>query len=406
MNRRTLLQLLSAGWAAPVAAGLAPLVAPAYAAQAPERRMGLNLTATNYWAVEQPFSNLAFNASRWRVQIIDAPFTWDTPLPPMTEDGYPKEIPPHSVIESFLIFSSHRDNLPVNLSVHYDGKGKLGYYYGAELDMRHPGRDDVRNLRGEASFAAALIETDPNDPLRNIRIYERGEEPKQAFRQPFIDRLGGMSTVRFMDWMATNNSEMHAWADRQKPGHFGRSEFGVPLETMIELCNTAKVAPWFTLPHLADDDYVRRFADLVLQTLDPSLPVHVEYSNEVWNDQFDQAAYCEREGLKRGLSTFKYEAQLRYYAMRAGEVLAIWDDVFSADKERVIGIYGAQYANDWTSETILSFDGVRDHADVLAIAPYFGGGIGWRSGPRRWPAGHSIACSRNWRPRSKETTRR
>lgn len=340
-------------------------------------RPGLNLTGMSYWASEQAFSNLAYNASGWRVQPNDAPYTTGLPLPPMTAEGYPLEIPAGSSMESFLLFTPHRDNLPIDLSVLYDGKGKLGYRGGAELEKRMPGHDHVRNLRRGDAFTARLLETDPSDPLRNIRLYERNTAPQATFRTPFLNRLRPMGVLRFMDWMGTNNSPVSKWAERQKTGLFGRSDEGVPLETMVELCNLVKISPWFNMPHLADDDYIRTFAETVRDALDPALPIHVEYSNECWNGIFKQAGYCADQGLALGLSANRYEAQLRFYAKRTSEVLAIWKAVFGASgRERIKGVYAAQSVNDWTSTTILSFDGVREHADMLAIAPYFGGGLG------------------------------
>ena len=38
---------------------------------------------------------------------------------------------------------------------------------------------------------------------------------------------------------------------------------GVALEWMIELCNRQKIDPWFCLPHLADDDFVRNFVSFL-----------------------------------------------------------------------------------------------------------------------------------------------
>ncbi len=374
MNRRTLLQLLSS-------AAIMPFLTssnngPALAAAPSPGRLALNISGMSYWAAEQPFSNLAHNAARWRVQINDAPFTWDTPLPSMTEDGYPTRVPEGAVMDSFLIFTEHRNNLPVELSVHYDGKGRMTYVGGGELEARFPGRDDVRNLRKPDAFTGRILETDPADPIRNIRVYERGPIPKSRFREPFLQRLKGMSALRFMDWMGTNNSKVRSWNDRPRPGQFGRSDLGVPLEYMIELCNEVKIDPWFNMPHLADDDYVQRFAEQVRKDLDPSLNVHVEYSNEVWNTMFDQADYAGKQGLALGFSNDGYQAQLRYYAHRATQIISRWEDVFGADRHRIIGVYCAQAANDWTSTTIMSWKGVEKHADVLAIAPYFGGGLG------------------------------
>ena len=91
---------------------------------------------------------------------------------------------------------------------------------------------------------------------------------------------------------------------------------------MIELCNEVKIDPWFNMPHLADDDYVQRFAEQVRKDLDPSLNVHVEYSNEVWNTMFDQADYAGKQGLALGFSNDGYQAQLRYYAHRATQIIS------------------------------------------------------------------------------------
>ncbi|MDR6820625.1 hypothetical protein J2X76_005825 [Neorhizobium sp. 2083] len=374
MNRRTFLQMLSGVALFPIANGMTSRVS-ATEHLFPEQ-IGLNITGMSYWATEQPFSNLAYNASPWRVQVENAPFTWDEPLPPMTPDGYPTQVPAGAVVETCLIFTTHRKNLPVQLSVHYDGKGKLGYISGAELEARAPGRDDVRNLRNNAPFTSMVMQTDASDPIRNIRLYERGPIPKQTFRAPFLERLNGMSALRFMDWMGTNNSKVASWNDRPKLGQFGKSDLGVPLEYMIELCNLVKSDPWFNMPHLADDDYVRRFAEQVRKDLDPDLKVHVEYSNEVWNTSFDQADHARSRGLALGLSTNDYEAQLRYYAHRTTEILAIWEDVFGTAKQRISGIYSAQSVNGWSTETIMTWKGVKEHADALAIAPYFGGGLG------------------------------
>lgn len=373
MDRRTFLAQLGA-------AGLVPLLPRSKAAATPAaadtRPLGLNLAGLSYWASERPFSNLAYSASRWRVQINGKPFTWNEKLPQMTKDRYPKVIPANAVLESFLVWN-RREHLPDELFVVFDGKGKLDYLGGARLEARGPGIDRVRNIRNDAAFTAQIVTTDDDDPLRNLRVYEAAGKPASPFREAFLDRLRGMTTLRFMDWMNTNKSEQRRWDQRPRLSTFGQvDELGVPVEDMVELCNLRQARPWFNMPHLADDLYVRGFAKLVRDTLDPTLSVYVEYSNEVWNSIFPQSAYAAQQGLKLGLSSNAYEAQLRYYARRTTEILAIWEDVFGEDRDRVIGVYAAHAANDWTSTTILSVEGVKAHADVLAIAPYFGAGLG------------------------------
>ena len=371
MNRRTLLQLLSS-----VALWPAALPAWAQAGGGEPLPLGLNLAGFAYWSTEHPFSNLALGAANWRLQKDGASFTWDDPLPPMTADGYPTVVPKGTTIESFLMFTPRRAHLPVQMSLLYDGKGRIGYLSGAELETRSPGRDEVRNLRNGGPFSVRLLETDPKDPVRNIRLYPRDKQPEGTFRPEFLQRLGGMQALRFMDWMETNNSAVSSWDERPKKARFTQADGGVALEYMIELASTAKAAPWFTIPHLADDDYVTRCATLVKETLAPELPVYVEYSNEVWNGQFKQAEYARQRGLALGLSGNDFEAQLRFYAQRSSEVIAIWKKVFADQAERVRGVLAAQYANDWTSDTVLSWKDAAAGAYALAIAPYFGVSLG------------------------------
>jgi hypothetical protein len=374
MNRRDVLKVLSG-------LALGPICAPrgvAHAQQSPSRQwsLGINLAGLRYWATEQPFSNLATAASRWRLQVIGAPFTWDLPLPPMSPEGYPLSVPERTYLESFLVHTSHRAHLPRALVVLYDGEGQLEYI-GAELLKRGPGRDEIRDLRGDGPLIARLVSTRSDNPLRNLRLFPSGADaPVQTFRQAFLDRWGSSSVLRFMDWMDANNSGVEHWDQRPPRDRFSQAEGGIAIEYMLELANTLGVAPWFTLPHKATDDYVLRFASEVRRVLDPALPVYVEYSNEVWNGQFEQAQYARQQGLRLGLATNDFQAQLRYYSRRTSEILAIWEGVFAEDKERVVGVYAAQAVNEWTSEVILSWPGAIDHADVLAIAPYFGGSLG------------------------------
>lgn len=340
--------------------------------------LGMNLAPVTYWSTEHPFQNLATSASRWRLQEIDGPFRWDMELPPATPSGYPLAVPAGTFLESFLVFTIHRTHLPDLLTVSYDGIGVIEYLAGGELVQRRPGQDVIRNLNNEAPIIARLVSTSASQPLTNVRISDGEDAGIERFRPAFLDRLSSMAVLRFMDWMETNNSHVTAWDHRPRLDRYSQTEGGVAPEIMIELCNRLNVSPWFTMPHLADDDYIRRFAELARETLRAGLAVHVEYSNEVWNALFEQSQHSRKEGLRLALSTNEYEAGLRYYSQRTSEILAIWEGVFGAERDRVIGVYAAHGVNAWTSEVILSWGDARQHADVLAVAPYFGGSLGSR----------------------------
>ena len=185
----------------------------------------------------------------------------------------------------------------------YDGEGSLEYLAGGALARTKPGRDVVRDLKNDGPIIARLHSTTPQNPLRNVRVFEGDEPGGQTFRSAFLDRLSGMSVLRFMDWMETNNSKLVRWDERPRHDRYAQTEGGVALEFMVELANASGIPPWFTMPHLADDDYVRAFAEQVRSTLDPALGVHVEYSNEVWNGLFEQSLHAQKEGLNSGCRT-------------------------------------------------------------------------------------------------------
>ena len=147
------------------------------------------------------------------------------------------------------------------------------------------------------------------------------------------------------------------------------------LEYLIQLSNTLNADPWFCMPHKADDDYVRQFAQMVKSGLKPELKMHIEYSNECWNGIFGQAGYCKDTGKALGLSDNDYQAQLRYYSKRAVEIFEIWEEVFGGT-DRLVRVLAAQSANPWTSEQVMDFEEAYKHADALAIAPYFGNALG------------------------------
>jgi hypothetical protein len=179
-----------------------------------------------------------------------------------------------------------------------------------------------------------------------------------------------------MDWQNTNNSKQADWSDRPTPEMQTQgNRSGVALEYMIKLANTLNADPWFCMPHLATDDYVREFAQTVQQQLRPGLKVYVEYSNECWNSIFGQARYCKERGKESKLSDNDYQAQLRFYSKRSVEIFKVWQEVFGG-ADRLVRVLAAQSANPWTSEQVMDFGDAYKHADVLAIAPYFGYALG------------------------------
>jgi hypothetical protein len=237
----------------------------------------------------------------------------------------------------------------------------------------------VLDVKPKNAIFLSITKTDPSDPIRNIRFIMPGFEKtyaKQPFHPAFLKRWAKFGVIRFMDWQHTNGSTIVKWSDRSTPDRSNQSgPKGVAIEYMIALANTQKADPWFCIPHLADDDFIRRYAQLVKKTLDPSLKVYIEYSNECWNGQFAQSRYCGQKGKELKLSDNAFQAQLFYYSKRSVEIFKIWEEVFGSTG-RLVRVIAAQSANPWVSKQVTSFQDAWKHADALGIAPYFGNRLG------------------------------
>src|SRR5690606_17138491 len=115
---------------------------------------------------------------------------------------------------------------------------------------------------------------------------------------------------------------------------------GVPVEVMVALANELRADGWFTIPHLAEDELVRAYAVAVRNGLAQGLRAQVEYSNGLWNWQFNQAAWADEQCRARWDAS---DCWVQFYGMRAAEVADIWAEVFGAEtKDRLTRIIATQ----------------------------------------------------------------
>jgi len=355
--------------------GVASLVGAASAGEPlpAQSRLGINLSGPVDWNTEHPFVDVFHLSRLWISQLQGQPWGKGPPLE-LDSHGWIKRLTPHGFAETPILTGGHA---PVGDYVClYDGQGQIEFGANSKVVSRKPGRIVINiNAKQDGTFLQ-LRQTDPSNPVRNIRLVMPGLENSyraEPFSPGFLDRWSGFNTMRFMDWMDSNNSQQREWADRPKLEDATWSAKGVPAEVMIDLCNRLKINPWFCVPHEASDDYVRRFAELVKSRLDPALKVHLEYSNEVWNGIFLQQAYAEEQARKLGLGPKErpWEGAALFYARRAQEIFRIWEEVFGG-RERLVRIIAWQAGGGsyWTDQMLLSQQDTGKNCDALAIAPY------------------------------------
>ncbi|MDP6539721.1 MAG: hypothetical protein QF903_11920 [Planctomycetota bacterium] len=364
-----------AGWTPGVGAQDAPAAGPPPAA-APNARspLGINLAKIRDYSPEIVFVDLFRTARAWASNARGV--GWDDAGPlDLDEHGWVRSLRPGQRAETPL-FTGFGPHIPLGTTTClFEGTGRIEFK-GARVLSERPGRIEVRFDPQAPVRSLRITATDPDDYLRNIRLILPGfldtyrDEP---FHPAFLERWRAFGVLRFMDWMQTNGSMVERWSQRPTLAHHSQgTERGVALELMVELANTLGAEPWFCMPHAADDEYVRAFASQVAALLDPSLSVWIEYSNELWNGQFPQARYARERGLELELAEGASKAGHRYTARRAVEIFALWEEAFGGT-ERLVRVLAGQSAVPRTAETILGFEGGAAHADVYAIAPYFGG---------------------------------
>lgn len=398
------------------------------------RAVGTNLPPANYYSGSFPFVDLMKATFGW---ISGSGETWDDHRPLDTDEhGWLRRLAPGQTARVFLL-AGDQYHPTGRFTVLYEGKGRIEYR-GLVRDVERAQGRDTFVLDAPQGLYLDIPEVDPEDPIRNIRVLVPGgrcegdarsycesddacnarcvpfEENHQElpFHPTFLDETRPYSVLRFMDWQETNREGMVPDAEEQPlvvdfDDYPQREDFSwrpVPVDVMIDLANLLDADPWFNMPHSASDAFVARFAARVAERLESDCKVYVEYSNEYWNNLFDQNAWigaagceahsddpadeCDPDGNGKLCELTEWNATMercaaygkRYFTERTIEIGRIWRQAFAnAEPERVQRVIGAQIGGaDWfVPEYLLrSVNGQPAHTqlDVLAVAPYFGGG--------------------------------
>ena len=422
-----------AGWLV-AAAGLCLAGLVSFAEEAspasPEVRLpiGMNLNGFNDWSPGYPFKNLMLGARPWESKDSDEGGPWSRGLAddcPLDSDGYPLEVPYKPADGGkdryvFTLISRHTG--PGQYVVLYDGEGDVTAAMESRMVTSQPGRV-VLELKNKGYEGIAIKRSLKGNHVRNIRILaladEQADLKANPFREDFLAYCRNWHAIRYMDWMQTNNSLAKDWATRKpvtfysyigeggdaigrwgKPPSALKFRFGggVPPEIMIQLANLTKTSPWFCMPHRATREYLREFAKLVKENLDPSLKVYVEYSNEVWNSMFKQFGWMLQsktaaEGLagsgvtgwlnKVAPAEFPYDdgeiasGEGADHPERTGVLMRRcfepWEEVFSGDdRARLVRVVGVQHS--WLDTARRTVKWVMEHggADAMSPAGYIG----------------------------------
>lgn len=395
--------------------------------------VGMNLAGINDYQAGYPFRNLMWGARPWMTKNADGRGPHDTGHAaklPLDENGYPLEIPfqPAGAAQPQIAFTIIPNTVETGrYVVLYDGEGEIGTAMETRLVGSAPGRVVIeltgRRDQGGGYQGISIRASRKGNPVRNVRIVREEDQnldlTSNPFRDDFLAFCRQWHSLRFMDWAVTNNSLEKEWKDRKHASFYTmngsggdaigrwdapagdferRFSGGVAIEVMIRLANLTRSDPWFCIPHRATPEYRRKFAEMVRQHLDPALKVYVEYSNEVWNWQFQQAGWmlqsrsAGEDVAAAGGKAWKNGAVPKDFPLDGGEIareggeshpermaalnrrcFREWEEVFQgADRSRLVRVVGVQHSWFDTAKRTVGWVMAHGGADAIAPAGYFG----------------------------------
>lgn len=358
--------------------------------------LGYNLAGIAEWSTQLPFLDHMKTASSW---IGHEPGQWGgmdiqdlRAAGALDANGWPLFLPAGiEAIGLVLLVDMPADaiSLAGRYRVTFDGEGDIYVGYGATNVTYGAGEIWFDFAPGQGPVGIEILATSPGDHIRNISVvHERdipAHEDGQVFNPQWLGVIEDSAVLRFMDWMNTNNSTLSNWADRPMVDDFSYVENGAPLEIMVQLANATGAHPWFTIPHEASDAYIRSFAEYVRDNLDPNLRAHFEFSNEVWNWQFEQAQWADDGAMARWGD--HPDGWMQFYGMRSAQMAQILDDVYQGQEDQLFKILSthtawrgledpALNAPLWVAEDPENNLPPYSYFDGYAVTGYFDGGLG------------------------------
>ncbi|MEH6750263.1 MAG: hypothetical protein V7698_08275 [Paracoccaceae bacterium] len=362
----------------------------------PALAMGLN--GISDWSAQHPFIDMMKTARPWVGHLRGqfGGFEADALRAQgyLDENGWPRAVPPGvEALESFVLTDqpAAAKGLTGRYVLSYEGIGRV-QVTGAVSNIRYrPKEIRFDFVPGNGLVGIRVDRIDPmktGDYLRNFRLMREEHIPLDQlglrFNPDWLRHVQDMRVLRFMDWMGTNGSGQKTWGDRPRvnDASYAAGLRGVPVEVMVDLANEVGADPWFNMPHKADDDYFRQFASYVRDHLDPTLKAYVEYSNEVWNWQFQQATWAMEQAVSRW-DMEGGDGWVQIAGMRAAQMSQIWTEVFGEEADaRLVRVIGTQTgwlgleegllaATNWVAEDPTNRPPF-EYFDAYAITGYFG----------------------------------
>lgn len=378
-------------------------------------QVGMNNCTVNYYAREWPWLNILKGSSQW---IGQSDAGWSSvPMSTIRQhldpQGWPLRMPPGAThLDMLLPWEQLMNEPPGTVSplagtyrLRYDGQGTV-----AINGQVVPDNGTVTLSMGAGGGPVlALRATTEGNHVRNISLVKSDKaglfDAGQTLDPDYLAVMDPFAVVRHLGWGDANFSTQREWADRPRVDDYTYSRRGVPLEEIVRFHNAVKAGLWLPIPHLATDEYLTQTAQYLRDTLDPSLPVIPEDSNETWNEA---GPWQDVNGQTRWLKD-RAQAELGNWlrwnqvaGAEAAHTLEIFASVFGGSHAaRLVPLISGHPANDqffteaMEAPLMVKAGGKKPHeyAKALGINGYFGHSLGYEDAPTilEWIGSHGQA---------------
>ena len=347
-------------------------------------KMGMNLFSLNDRGEnQQPFADLMKTARTWMTQDISGTNNNQNTfvLPSILSDtnGYPLQIPCGVIVsgqqQSVATWMQRQvgGNYPAGqYKIYFDGNGTLQAGGDASPINFSISPTTINVTPTNAGVFLKIISSTLGNPVRNIRVMMPGYSSSQIYNSVFLNKIQPFTTLRFMEWNNTNTNTEVQWQNRRKPAYYTQgydtlqSSLGIAWEYAIRLCNTTGKNCWINIPTQADTNYVGQLAKLFRDSLNPSLKIYLEYSNECWNNIFPQYTWINANGIGTN------QSQKTAYFMK--KVFDKWQSVFGGlMSSRVIRVAAGKLTltNTEVQDIMNYLQSNNSDADAISLGAYF-----------------------------------
>ncbi len=374
-------------------------------------QIGMNLDNVNDYTPNWMFTDVFQSSRPWISQsfntvTLGSDFNGGALIPVQTDaNGWPTQLATwtnaHGQVMQqrlgTLMFRDLNGNYPAGTyRAEWGGTGDVVFSF----DARETSRGRTANghnfallnvTPGNGGIFLGINSMSASDPIRDIHVWMPDYNGQSfagqrwtpganfsPFHPLYKERLDDFGILRFMQTQETVTSDIRTWSDRrdasdsrQSSGNGGGGRFanGISVEHMVQLANELDADPWFNMPHMADDAFVRNFATYVRDNLEPGLTAYVEWSNEMWNSApgfetyfwiADQIRLPENAGL----------THWQFAGREAARDMNVWSSVFTGQTDRIVRVAAGQATTPWVTERIV--ENMGGSFDAISIAPYFG----------------------------------